>query len=192
MSASHEQEQPKDWPRHNPRIWIASLSDYNAGRLHGEWVNAAVETDHLQAAVQHILASSPDPDAEEWAIFDYDNFGSYRLGEYSDLATVAAIARGIERHGFAFASWAEFSDTDVSDLETEFEDVFMGHFDSRELFGESVLQDFDFEETLTKGLPAWIASHISIDRAAIARDLEMSGGLTIEDAPGGGIYVFRL
>jgi antirestriction protein len=192
MSASHEHEQPKDWPQLNPRIWIASLSDYNAGRLHGGWVNAAVEADQLHAAVQRVLASSPDPDAEEWAIFDYDNFGSYRLGEYSDLAAVAAVARGIERHGFAFASWAELSDADVADLETEFEDVFMGHFDSRELFADSVLQDFDVEETLTKGLPAWITSHISIDRAAVARELETSGDLTIEDAPAGGIYVFRM
>jgi antirestriction protein len=192
MSASHEHEQPKDWPRHNPRIWIASLSDYNEGRLHGEWVNAAVEADQLHAAAQRILASSPDPDAEEWAIFDYDNFGSYRPGEYDDLATVATVARGIEKHGFAFATWADLSEIAVADLETEFEDAFMGHFDSRELFADSVLEDFDVEQTLTKGLPAWITSHISIDRAAVARDLEMSGDLTIEDAPGGGIYVFRM
>lgn len=191
MNASHEHEQPKDWPRLDPRIWIASLSDYNAGRLHGEWVDAAVEADELRAAAQRVLDSSPDPGAEEWAIFDYDNFGAYKPGEYEDLATVAAIARGIEKHGFAFATWAEISDSHVSDLEVEFEDAFIGHFDSKDLFVDSILDDFDIEETLWKALPAWLASHISIDRDGIARDMQ-AGDLHIEDAPEGGIYVFRL
>lgn len=192
MNASHEQhEQPKDWPRLDPRVWIASLSDYDAGRLHGEWVDAAVDEHELRDAIRRILDSSPDPDAEGWAIFDYDNFGAFKPGEHEDLATVAAIGRGIEKHGFAFSTWADISDTHISDLEVEFEGAFMGHFDSKDLLVDSILDDFDIHKTLWKALPAWLASHITIDREGIARDMQTSEDLHIEDAPEGGVYVFR-
>lgn len=191
MSESHEHERSGEWPRLGPRVWVASLSDYNSGRLHGEWVDAAVEESELREAVQRILASSPEPGAEEWGIFDYDNFGAYKVGEYEDLATVAGIARGIEEHGFAFATWAVVSDTHIDDLSIEFEDAFLGHFDSKELFVDSVLEDFDVEATLERELPSWLQPHVRIDRDGIASDMQISGELILEDAPEGGIYVFR-
>src|SRR5260370_37719316 len=75
-----------------PRIYAASLGDYNAGRLHGAWLNAAVDIDELSAGVHAMLAASPTPRAEEWAIHDYEGFGPVRLGEYEDLTTVAHLA----------------------------------------------------------------------------------------------------
>ena len=38
-----------------PRIYVASLSDYNAGILHGDWINATDEPDELQAVVNEML-----------------------------------------------------------------------------------------------------------------------------------------
>jgi len=52
------------------RIYVASLSDYNAGRLHGAWIDATQDADEIEAEVQEMLAASPEPIAEEWAIHD--------------------------------------------------------------------------------------------------------------------------
>ncbi len=42
----------------------ASLADYNAGVLHGAWLDATLEPDELAAAVQFMLRNSHEPDAE--------------------------------------------------------------------------------------------------------------------------------
>src|SRR6266540_1098951 len=41
-----------------------SLADYNAGVLHGAWLDATLEPDELAAAVQFMLRNSHEPDAE--------------------------------------------------------------------------------------------------------------------------------
>lgn len=53
-----------------PRIYVASLSDYNNGLLHGEWIDAGQEPDEIHEQVQAMLAESESPGAEEWAIHD--------------------------------------------------------------------------------------------------------------------------
>ena len=35
----------------SPRIYVASLSDYNAGRLHGVWIDAAEELDEIWSQI---------------------------------------------------------------------------------------------------------------------------------------------
>jgi len=54
-----------------------------------------------------MLARSSSPDAEEWAIHDYEGFGPIRLSEWADLDKVAEIGALIEQHGAAFAAYAE-------------------------------------------------------------------------------------
>ena len=60
------------------QIYIASLSDYNAGILHGEWINLeGLSVDDIQDKINAILKASPiakkygEP-AEEWAIHDFE------------------------------------------------------------------------------------------------------------------------
>ena len=50
-----------------------------------------------------MLAASPEPGAEEWAIHDYEGFGEMRLSEWESFERVSAIAAGIAEHGAAFA-----------------------------------------------------------------------------------------
>ena len=120
-------------PRAQPRIYVASLADYNDGRLHGAWIDAAQDDDELGAAVKDMLARSPSPGAEEWAIHDYEDFGPLRLDEFESLATVAKVARGIAEHGPAFAAWAAHVGTDSEALD-EFEDAYMGEWDNAVAF----------------------------------------------------------
>jgi antirestriction protein len=41
-----------------------------------------------------MLARSPVPHAEEWAIHDYD-LGGVKIGEYESFATVSVIAKAV-------------------------------------------------------------------------------------------------
>src|SRR5436305_12663954 len=78
-----------------PRVYVASLADYNAGRLHGAWLDGNQEPGELKRQIAAMLARSPEPGAEEWAIHDYDGFGAARLDEYESLETIARLAAGI-------------------------------------------------------------------------------------------------
>ncbi|WP_414590041.1 antirestriction protein ArdA [Scytonema sp. PCC 10023] len=51
-----------------PQIYIACLAAYNAGKLHGSWVTVDGDADDLEGEIKKIIATSPEPDAEEWAI----------------------------------------------------------------------------------------------------------------------------
>lgn len=72
---------------HTGRIYVACLASYNAGILHGEWIEATADADELKARVQAMLDRSPEPYAEEWAIHDFEGFG--RMSEYEDLDHIA-------------------------------------------------------------------------------------------------------
>ena len=74
-----------------PRIYIASLSDYNAGRLLGRWIDANQSAEKLHADIREMLAESKEPPAEEWAIHDYEGFGTLRLSEFASVDDVAEL-----------------------------------------------------------------------------------------------------
>src|SRR5688572_9380760 len=64
------------------RIYVADLAAYNAGHLHGVWIDATQDVEDIQAQIDAMLKSSPVADAEEYAIHDYEGFDGYNLGEY--------------------------------------------------------------------------------------------------------------
>lgn len=183
----HPDQEPA-WPV--PRLWIGSLADYNAGRLHGEWVDAAVDTETLNAAVKDILNASPEPGAEEFGIFDYEGFGTYRPGEYDPLDQVASVARGIAEHGLAFAAWAELHDGDPDMLE-DFEDSYLGEFESGEDWARQLLDGHGLDDALDRAVPEPLRSYVSIDYAAFARDADLGSEIHIERAPSGRVWIFR-
>ena len=92
------------------RIYVASLSDYNAGRLHGRWINADQDADEIFAEVKTMLAASPEPFAEEWAIHDYEGFHGIKIHEWESFETVSELAEAIEEHGQAFAAFYGYQD----------------------------------------------------------------------------------
>jgi len=80
------------------RIYVACLAAYNGGRLHGVWIDATGELDDIQEQVNTMLAESPEPDAEEWAIHDYEGFGGYSVSEYSGFEELHTVASFIEEY----------------------------------------------------------------------------------------------
>ena len=59
------------------RIYVADQAAYNAGHLHGVWIDATLELDDIQGQVDAMLAASPVEDAEEYAIHDFEGFDGY-------------------------------------------------------------------------------------------------------------------
>lgn len=70
---------------YSPKIYVASLSDYNTGRLHGIWIDADQDIEAIHFEVQAMLGASREPGVEEWAIHDFEDFGAVRLSEFEDL-----------------------------------------------------------------------------------------------------------
>jgi antirestriction protein len=155
-----------------PRIYVACLAAYNNGRLHGAWIAADQGQDHIWEGVRAMLAASPEPDAEEWAIHDYEGFEGARLSEYAGFETVCALAEFIAERGPLSAKlYAHFGD-DLGQARAAFDDYAGEH--------QSLA---DFAETLTRETGSNIpdAFQYYIDWQAMGRDMELNGDVfTIE------------
>ncbi|KSU53332.1 MULTISPECIES: antirestriction protein ArdA [unclassified Gordonia (in: high G+C Gram-positive bacteria)] len=132
-----------------PMIYVASLADYNNGRLHGEWLDPTQELDDLQAAVTRMLSKSKEYDAEEFAIHDYEGFYDFRVGEYDRLDTVHRIACGIAEHGEAFAAYVDLVGTEEASLDG-FEDNYHGSYTSTGTFIDEYVDAMGWNEELEK------------------------------------------
>jgi antirestriction protein len=171
--------------RTRPRIYVASLSAYNAGRLHGAWIDADQDVDELHAEISAMLAHSPEPIAEEFAIHDYEGFGPTYLDEYESLDRVAALARGIAEHGRAFAHWANYLGSNDWEHLDRFDDCFLGQWESAEAFAESLLDDMGVDIDAIG--PDFLQPYVRVDMDAFARDLGADYFIA-EDTEG--VYVF--
>lgn len=172
-----------------PRIYVASLSDYNAGRLYGVWVDLDADTDAdtISDAVAAMLAGSREPGAEEWAIHDYEGFGHYRLHEYESWEKVARIAAMLAKHGYAFSAFAANDDSvlDSDDCEESFTDSYRGEWANMKEYAEELVGDCGWCGVSASVLePIW--SYLDFDY--IASELEQGDYWTAPAS--GGVYVF--
>lgn len=183
---THEQE-----PKIRPRIYVASLSDYNAGRLHGVWLDAAREPEALLADISAMLAKSKEPGAEEWAIHDYESFCGVRLGEYESIAQVSRIALGIAEHGPAFGAWASYLGPSQYDDLDRFEDCYQGRWESLADYAEDFLDALGLERIIEEHVPEALQAYVRIDAEAFGRDMAISGDVyVVDDDPAGGVFIF--
>lgn len=159
--------------RHKPRIYVACLASYNNGVLHGSWVDADRNVSELQADIVAMLASSPTPEAEEWAIHDYDGFGGYEPGEYEQLETVSRVATGIAEHGEPFAAYVEWAGTS-EEATQDFGNHYVGTYESAEAWARDVAEDQGWEHQLDEALGALVRPFVSIDYEAFAQQMAAS------------------
>ena len=156
-------------PQLQPKIYAACLAAYNNGHLHGDWIYADQTPDDLQAEILDMLDKSPIPNAEEWAIHDYEGFGAFNLHEYERLDTIARVAGGIALHGAAFAHWIHEVGSDAEDAIETFTDHYQGHWNSMAEYAEQLIDDTDPEPL--KDTSQWLRPYIHIDYEALGRDL---------------------
>lgn len=171
-----------------PKIYVASLSDYNSGILHGAWIDATQDADDIQEAVNAMLAESPAAKqhgdiAEEWAIHDFD-FGGIKLGESESFETVSTLANLLEKHGEAFAIfWNNGQCNDASEAGNAFEEAYLGVYDSGVAFVEQWLDDTGGLDKMPEDLRPYF------DYEAYARDAFMTD--VWGESGSDGFHVFR-
>jgi antirestriction protein len=147
------------------RIYVADLAAYNAGHLHGVWIDATLDMDDIQAQVDAMLEASPVEGAEEYAIHDFEGFDGYRLGEYEGLQSAHEIACFIEEHpDFGGALLAHFNDLEEACQTAE--ESYCGCFASLADYAQELTEQ-------TTSIPQHLAHYI--DYQAMARDMEYGG-----------------
>lgn len=193
MSGEQEQEPTtsEQEPKQSPRIWIASLSDYNAGTLHGAWVRADQEPDGIWTGINEVLATSSQPGAEEWAIHDYEGFGPLRISEYESVERLSKLGRAIGEHGEAFATFANFLGSDEEELLEQFEDCYLGQWESSEAYVDDYLEDTGIERILDEAVPESLRPYVKVDTEALVRDMEFEGSLLAVEGSEGGVFLFH-
>jgi antirestriction protein len=178
----------------SPHIWVGSLADYNAGHLHGAWLDATLDPGDLGKAVEFVLRNSRELSAEEYGIFDYDNFGhgiTSLLGEYASLKVVSKIAQGIAEHGQAYAAWAAYVGPEQEEQLDRFADHYLGEWEDMEAYVRNVLDEIGLYRHLDEALkviPEDLRMYIDIDTEALARDWEIE--LHVIEKPDGKVFVF--
>jgi antirestriction protein len=166
-----------------PRIYVACLAAYNAGYLHGAWIDVDQDADAIENEMRNMLSKSPLPLAEEWAIHDYEGFGALRLSEWESLERVAAIASGISKHGLAFAGWLSYgSSHDPFDVE-RCEDSYRGEWESLRAYAEDFAESIGLYDVADKTG----SSYIVVDIGMLERDLDIEMYTIASES---GVYVF--
>jgi antirestriction protein len=199
------------------RIYVASLSDYNAGRLHGVHINLneCDTIDDVWAQINKMLADSPEAKAfpqggkaEEWAIHDYEGFGTWHISEYASINRVFVAAKFIEQaHNkeaaaiFLAHKGDEYlgGDSTPESLDDAFGDHFAGEWDSERDFAENLVNELglpDVGNPMVNTGPDWnpqprplvelIESYLNWDRLAT----DMAEGYTLV-SEGGSVFAFH-
>ena len=164
----------------NPRIYVACLAAYNNGRLHGRWIDATDPHD-VWDHVSAMLAASPEPDAEEWAIHDYDNFHGCCISEYAGFDTVCEFAAFLEERGELGAKLYEAFSEDLEQARAAFED-YAGEFKSAADFAEQLHEDTGTE------IPESLRYYI--DWQALARDMALNGEIMVFQTGFDEVHIF--
>jgi antirestriction protein len=163
-----------------PRIYVACLAAYNNGRLHGTWIEASTP-EAVMADVSAMLATSPEPDAEEWAIHDYEGFEGAHLSEYASFATVCDLAAFITDHGSLGARLYRAFGDDLEQARAAFDD-YAGEYRSAADFAEDLIRDSGTD------IPASLEYYI--DWTALARDMALNGEIMVFQTGFDSVHVF--
>ena len=163
-----------------PKIYVADLAAYNNGKLHGVWIDATLALDDIQDAVAKMLSASPEGFAEEYAIHDYEGFGTYRVSEYDGLESVQEIACFIDEYGALGAEVLErCSDTD--EARRVMDEDYQGQYASLADYAHDFTQD-------TSTVPAHLETYIDYER--MGEDMRISGDIFTVELSYDEVHVF--
>ena len=186
-------------PSESFRIYVASLSDYNAGILHGAWIDfdQLDDIDDLWDAVRAMLKTSPTAKAtglpaEEWAIHDYEGWCGFSLSEYCGLEGLwrayEELVGLVDDGGYsaeAIQAYAEYGGADITEaaagtFRADFEDAYVGEYESERDFTEELIDDTG----MLADVPDFLRNYF--DYEAFARDLFLTDYYMSEEG-----FVFR-
>lgn len=159
-------------------IYVASLTDYNGGILHGVWIdlNMCESECDLNDAVAQMLASSPGAAkgwgiAEEYAIHDYVGFSGINIDENTQLSTVwelhIVLLELTDFERGAFGEYVDYNGIKYVDSETveAFRDSYRGEYDSEQAFAQELAEEIGIFDGANDILVSYF------DYEAFARDI---------------------
>ncbi len=164
----------------NPRIYVACLAAYNNGQLHGSWIDVDGDENAIWEAVRSMLKSSPQPEAEEWAIHDYDGFEGVNIEEYDSFARVIALADFIQNCPVFGAKLLANFNGNMEEAENALE-RYAGQYCSLADFAQELTEE-------TTPIPETLKHYIDYD--AMSRDMEMNGDVFAIETAYQQIHVF--
>jgi antirestriction protein len=154
-----------------PKIYVACLSAYNNGHLHGEWIDCDQDSDEIMTDIKAMLSNSPMNEVEaceDWAIHCYENFHGITIDEHEQIDRVVEIAQSLEEHGEAMAAYLEhYSFEDIG----EFEDRYQGCYKNKQDFAEEQYE----QNGMIQQIEAAGLKSCYIDFEMIARDMFIDG-----------------
>lgn len=163
------------------RIYAACLAAYNNSILHGCWIDADQDAEDIQAEITAMLKTSPEPDAEEWAIHDYEGFGGVSISEYEVIERVAELAVFISEHNALGAAVLERYGNDLDEAKEALEERYCGEY--------VCLADYAKELTeQSTEIPEQLAFYIDYDR--MGRDMTLSGDIEAIETGFGEVHIF--
>lgn len=185
------------------RIYAACLAAYNSGRLHGVWIDCdGKDADEIQEAISAMLEASPEPDAEEWAIHDFECPDQLRsaFGECMGLERVQVMAELAEMigrgdhyaAGIGLALEVMAPGHDAADVESWIDDAYLG--ESR--YGPAGWAEESLEDQgMFQDVPEQLRTYFDFE--AYARDCGFDGinfvdpqGRHMEPGENGTCYAF--
>jgi antirestriction protein len=163
-----------------PRIYVACLAAYNNGCLHGRWIDATTP-DEIRTQVRAMLAASPEPAAEEHAIYDYEGFEGAHLSEYASFESVCELAEFISEHGELGSRIYGHYGNDLEQARAAFDD-YAGAYRSAADFAEELHEDAG------TALPESLRYYI--DWQALARDMVLNGEIMVFQTGFDEVHIF--
>lgn len=162
-------------------IYVASLYDYNAGILHGVWIDFGdyYNADQILDSIYNMLSCSPAAakdgrTAEEWAIHDYEGFGGIEIDEgetIEDLWRVHTLIDSLSEQeafiDYLFYNGIQRADKITENTVEDFQDSCCGWYRSKEEFAEELIEEMGLLSNVDELLSRYF------DYEAFARDLFM-------------------
>lgn len=163
------------------RIYVADLAAYNNGILHGVWIDACDDPEDIKMQINKMLAESPEEDAEEYAIHDYEGFEGYSVSEWRGIEELHEIACFIDENpGIGGGLLSQFGDN-LEEARLAIEEAYAGCYESLADYAEELTEQ-------TTEIPDSLSYYIDYDR--MGRDMEMSGDIFTIDTAHNEIHVF--
>ena len=160
-----------DNPMDTPSIYVACLASYNNAILHGVWIDATQSEDDIMDEIWTMLDSSPESNAEEYAIHDYEGFGNIQIHEYESIYNIVEYASFIQEYGeLGLALLCDYS---VDDAQTMLEDYYQGCYDSEVDFARQL-----FDDCYAHQMPDSLICYFDFE--AFTRDLFISDYCSIQ------------
>lgn len=156
-----------------PAIYAGCLATYNEGRIYGAWIDCNQDSESIWAEIQEMLKSSPATNAEEWLIFDTENWQGIKIEECKSVEQIAELAQLLLEHSAAFAAYCSYYGSDAK--AEDFQKKYIGQFKDEPDF---VYQQWEKDGTLAQ--IEVLGIHDSwIDWEAIAHDWFINSYLSI-------------